>query len=134
MPNTTTQEAKHPTEPPLSKSEPFQCRLMHGAIDATLQLHSSVPEGDRAGAKIEVGLPEVFRKDYRRNVPNKVEPKDLVDEQFSVYFQVASAVTEGNVTLDSYKRLNDASVIAIMKSTTLVECISGGTTGESVGT
>ena len=43
-------------------------------------------------------------------------------------------MTEGNVTLDSYKRLNDASVIAIMKSTTLVECISGGTTDESGGT
>ena len=92
------------------------CRLTHGAIDAMLQLRDQIPENDRAKAKIEIKIPKVALKITGEHLPNKVEPKNIVDAQFSIYFQVASALNDGQVTLDSYNKMSDPQMLSLIKN------------------
>jgi len=42
--------------------------------------------------------------------PNKIKPSNVVDAQFSLYFQVAAALLDKNVTWDSYDRVGDPKI------------------------
>jgi 2-methylcitrate dehydratase PrpD len=82
------------------------CRLTHSAIDATLRLRDRVaaPETARVNIRLAptaykiVGVPDA----------NKLAPENIVDGQFSVYFQVGSALIDGRVDWASYDRIGDA--------------------------
>ena len=49
--------------------------------------------------------------------PRKRRPTNSVDAQFSVYFQAAAALRDGNVTWSSYRRLEDPEIER------LIDCI-----------
>ena len=68
------------------------CRLTHGAIDATLQLRDQIPEQHRSTAQISITLPQFSVTIVGDGAANKRSPENTVDAQFSVYFQVATAL------------------------------------------
>jgi 2-methylcitrate dehydratase PrpD len=97
------------------------CRLTHGAIDATLQLRDQIPEQHRSTARISVTLPKFSVTIVGDGAANKRSPENTVDAQFSVYFQVATAVTDGEVTLDSYEKMQDPQLLSLMTGITVSE-------------
>jgi 2-methylcitrate dehydratase PrpD len=53
--------------------------------------------------------------------PNKIYPQNVVDGQFSAYFQVANALLYGSRTgLQAYKKLRDPAINALTSKTTVV--------------
>jgi 2-methylcitrate dehydratase PrpD len=80
------------------------CRLTHGAIDAALELRDAAQPMLGKGA-IKITLSPTARTVVGIPEANKIEPGNLVEAQFSVYFQVASALFYGNVDLPAYERV-----------------------------
>ena len=97
------------------------CRLTHGAIDATLQLRDQIPEQHRSTAQISITLPQFSVTIVGDGAANKRSPENTVDAQFSVYFQVATALRDGAVTIDSYTKLDDPQLLALTKGMTVSE-------------
>jgi 2-methylcitrate dehydratase PrpD len=81
------------------------CRLTHAAIDAALQLRKRVSPHDLPNASIKVGLSPVAMKIVGERLPAKLAPRNSVDAQFSIYFQVAAAWLDGKVDWSSYARM-----------------------------
>jgi 2-methylcitrate dehydratase PrpD len=83
------------------------CRLTHSAIDAILLLRDRVtsPIGE---TRITVRLAPTAYKIVGIPDANKLAPANIVDGQFSAYFQVASALADGRVDWASYDRIGDA--------------------------
>lgn len=83
------------------------CRLTHGAIDAALRLRERLGgtpplDGDISillspAAYAIVGVPEA----------RKISPINSVDAQFSVYFQAAAALLDGDVGWGTYRRVGE---------------------------
>jgi 2-methylcitrate dehydratase PrpD len=105
--------------------KPFpSCRFNHGAIEAALQLHELL--GADARKRIEAALREGTRLEVRLSpkaaqivgeaTPNKIDPRNIVDAQFSAYFQVAVALLDGRCNWQSYERIGAADVAALCSS------------------
>ena len=92
------------------------CRHTHGSIDIALRLREQVPEAERLNATIEISIAPATIPIVGEDRPEKRAPKNSVDAQFSIFFQFAAAWLDGEVTWDSYTRLNDPSLAAVMKS------------------
>jgi 2-methylcitrate dehydratase PrpD len=94
--------------------KPFPCcRLTHGAIEAALALREQPGARDGAGAqRLRVRLSPKAVQLVGQALPNKVRPQNIVDGQFSVYFQVAVAWCDGRSTWQSYERLQSPEVQA----------------------
>lgn len=102
--------------------KPFpSCRFNHGAIEAALQLHEQLGTGARKrieaalreGARLEVRLSPKAAQIVGEATPNKIHPRNIVDAQFSVYFQVAVGLLDGRSNLQSYERIGAADVAAL---------------------
>jgi 2-methylcitrate dehydratase PrpD len=102
--------------------KPFpSCRLNHGAIEAALQLHEQLGTGARKrieaalreGARLEVRLSPKAAQIVGEATPNKIHPRNIVDAQFSVYFQVAVTLLDGRCNWQSYQRIGAADVAAL---------------------
>jgi 2-methylcitrate dehydratase PrpD len=91
------------------------CRLTHGAIDATLALRERAAGDARDRASFEIRLSPKSYELVGEGLPHKVRPGNVVEGQFSVYFQAAVAWTDGRVDWASYGRLADAGVHALME-------------------
>jgi 2-methylcitrate dehydratase PrpD len=53
--------------------------------------------------------------------PNKIHPNNIVDGQFSLYFQVANALIYGsNTGLEAYKKLQDPAIRDLCSKTTVL--------------
>jgi len=90
------------------------CRLTHGAIDAARALRSHVPTDSLVDVRLSASLSPTAFDVVGQPLPNKVVPSNIVDGQFSVYFQLAAAWLEGEVTWTSYDRLRAPDVEAFM--------------------
>lgn len=86
------------------------CRLTHGAIDAVLDLREKVEASARETATLTLRLSPKAVQIVGEPVERKVRPRNVVDGQFSVYFQVAAAWLDGRVDWTSYERLGDGAV------------------------
>jgi 2-methylcitrate dehydratase PrpD len=91
------------------------CRLTHGAIDAALSLRERAAEDARQRASLEIRLSPKGYELVGEALPQKVRPQNIVDGQFSVYFQTAVAWLDGRADWASYERLEDADVRALME-------------------
>ncbi|WP_375462125.1 MmgE/PrpD family protein, partial [uncultured Enterovirga sp.] len=89
------------------------CRLTHGAIDAALRLRERVPAGKLGEATMRIGLSPTAFKITGEPLPAKLAPRNTVDAQFSVYFQVSAAWLDGGVTYASYERAFDVDILAL---------------------
>jgi 2-methylcitrate dehydratase PrpD len=96
------------------------CRLTHGAIDAVLSLREKFEPAllDRAAMTMRLSPKAVQIVGER--LPNKIRPGNVVDGQFSVYFQGAVAWLDGRVDWDSYARLGDSRIVALAERITVV--------------
>jgi 2-methylcitrate dehydratase PrpD len=102
--------------------KPFpNCRLTHAAIEAAIQLrdeagaqlHAELSAALRNGKRLQVRLSPKAAQIVGEALPNKVQPINIVDAQFSVYFQVAAAWLDGRSTWQSYDRLGAPDVKAL---------------------
>ncbi len=84
------------------------CRLNHSAIDAVRALRDASP--DRANARIAIRLAPKAFDIVGEPQPYKLAARSTVDGQFSIYFQVACAWLDGDVTWQSYERIGDADI------------------------
>jgi len=94
--------------------KPFpSCRFTHGAIEAVLDLRKRLGGIPPSGpTSIQLRLSPKAVQIVGERLPNKVQPQNIVDGQFSVYFQAAVAWLHGKNTWNSYASLGDAEVMA----------------------
>lgn len=97
------------------------CRFTHAAIEAALMLRERVPARARAGASLQVRLSPKAVQIVGERVANKLRPQNIVDGQFSVYFQTAVAWADGRCDWDSYQKLGTR---AIEKLTGRIEVVA----------
>ncbi len=86
------------------------CRLTHGAIDAARAAWADPKLDVDAVKSITVSLPPEALPIVARSDDATVRPSSIVDAQFSVFAQVAFALTEGTVTWESYGRMGSSRV------------------------
>lgn len=118
------------TEWEFSKSalKPFAgCRMTHGFIELADSLGKKFRSGvwndiDVTGIKkIRCLMPKNNMILIGQRTPNKVHPENMVDAQFSCYFQVANAFIYGmSHDMAAYDRLQDEKVKAFCEK---VECV-----------
>ncbi len=87
------------------------CRLTHGAIDAALALRAKELPSGRLNLRISPAANAIVGGAD----PAKLDPKNSVDAQFSVYFQTAVALLDGNVDWSSYNRIGSPDVADLIK-------------------
>lgn len=89
------------------------CRFTHGAIDVALDMRhkigANVTEDGRLSLQISPRAFQIVGGVER----HKMVPGNVVDAQFSVYFQTAVALLDGTVSWSSYERLADPEVLAL---------------------
>jgi 2-methylcitrate dehydratase PrpD len=74
--------------------KPFpNCRLNHSAIEAAIEMGARI--GSVQDGTVEVRLDPTSYRLVGEDVPAKRAPRNIVDGQFSVYFQVAVAMLTG---------------------------------------
>lgn len=100
--------------------KPFPaCRMTHGAIDLVGQLAQS--SGKESFQHIEVRIWQACVDIVGVNTPNKVHPRNIVDAQFSMYYQVAVAWLYGSWTgWAAYDKLNDPKIHELCDKITVV--------------
>jgi 2-methylcitrate dehydratase PrpD len=91
------------------------CRYGHAAIDAAIALraeHGLTADGIES---VTVGLPAKGMLLIGAPHEQKIEPKNVVDGQFSGPFVVAAALATGAMGWDSYRLLDDPAVRALAR-------------------
>ncbi|WP_342724620.1 MmgE/PrpD family protein [Bradyrhizobium sp. B097] len=94
------------------------CRFTHSAIDAAIALRQQISAADLSRAAIHIGLSPVAMKIVGERSPAKLDPRNNVDAQFSVYFQAAAAWLDGKLEWSSYQRLGAPDIVALAQRIT----------------
>jgi len=103
------------------------CRMTHALIELAGNIHAEYAA--RHGKTITpANLDKVILSIPASNFilvgdppPNKIHPENVVDAQFSAYFQVANALLYGSPRgLEGYKRLNDPAVHEVCAKITVL--------------
>ena len=84
------------------------CRATHGAIDLAAKMRKTPPRGvERLTLAISTHIYDIVGAP----LPSKIHPKNVVDAQFSAYYQLAVTWLDGNTSgLAVYDRMFDADV------------------------
>lgn len=103
------------------------CRMTHSFIELADHLGHALRAGTWADkgvasiAKIRCTMPKANMILVGQRTPNKLHPENIVDAQFSCYFQVANAVVYGGThDMAAYDRLHDEQVRSMCDK---VECV-----------
>lgn len=96
------------------------CRYGHAAIDAAIALRAEHGLTPAAIESVTVGLPAKGMLLIGAPHEQKIEPKTVVDGQFSGPFVVAVALATGQMGWDSYRLLDDPAVRALARK---VRCV-----------
>jgi 2-methylcitrate dehydratase PrpD len=96
------------------------CRYGHAAIDAAIALRAEHGLTPAAIESVTVGLPAKGMLLIGAPHEQKIEPKNVVDGQFSGPFVVAAALATGQMGWDSYRLLDDPAVRALARK---VRCV-----------
>lgn len=86
------------------------CRMAHGAIDVCLELRGQMSAEQRHQARIRIDLSPKAYDLVGEPLAHKIQARNIVDAQFSVYFQVASAWLYGSANWQSYERIGTAEI------------------------
>jgi 2-methylcitrate dehydratase PrpD len=86
------------------------CRMTHGAIDAALLLRIHLGTGLPADTTLTVTLNPVDDTIVGGGAANKIEPRNTVEAQFSVRFQVAAADPQSIEIPAAVKYVNGQSI------------------------
>lgn len=90
------------------------CRFAHAGIDLALALRERVPPDALAGSRLSLRLSSTAMQIVAGRQANKLNPSNIVEAQFSLYFQVAAAWLDGAYSWKSYDRIGAADVVAFM--------------------
>jgi 2-methylcitrate dehydratase PrpD len=103
------------------------CRMTHALIELAGNVHTDYaakhgkPVTPADLDKITLSIPTSNFILVGDPTPNKIYPKNVVDAQFSAYFQVANALLHGSPSgLQGYKRLQDPAIHELCGKTTVV--------------
>lgn len=94
------------------------CRLTHSAIDAALALRDRAKGFDNVA--LELTLSPKAIQVVGEAVANKIHPSNIVEGQFSVYFQLATAWLDGHCNWQSYGRLGQTDVASLESRITVL--------------
>ena len=90
------------------------CRFNHSATDAALELRAHCVPEERVNSVLRVRISQKAFDIVGEPQPGKLAPRSVVDGQFSIYFQIAVAWLDGQVTPQSYQRLGAEDVEALI--------------------
>ncbi|CCW20020.1 MmgE/PrpD family protein [Sphingobium indicum BiD32] len=96
------------------------CRYGHAGIDATLALRTQSGFDTSKIDRVTYGLSRAGLLLVGAPLEAKQNPTNLVGAQFSAPFVLSMALISGEMTWDSYKRLDDPAVRALMAK---VDCV-----------
>lgn len=103
------------------------CRMTHALIELAGNVHTeylakhakAITHADLD--KITLSIPESNFILVGDPTPNKIHPSNVVDAQFSAYYQVANALLYGSPSgLEGYKRLQDPAIHEVCAKTTVL--------------
>ncbi|TFV61911.1 MmgE/PrpD family protein [Geodermatophilus sp. DF01-2] len=86
------------------------CRFTHGAVDVALEVRERLGGPPTSAGRLGLRISPRAYQIVGGTEPNKTAPANVVDAQFSVYFQTAVALLDGAVEWASYDRLPDPDV------------------------
>ncbi|RDL41558.1 uncharacterized protein BP5553_01537 [Venustampulla echinocandica] len=86
------------------------CRATHGTIDLALQMRNENDKARRGVQKITLAMAPTAFQLVGRPDANKIHPKNIVDAQFSAYYQLAVNWLDGATGWAIYDRLHDRDV------------------------
>lgn len=108
---------------PASSLKPYPaCRMTHGFIELSGNMHTAAKGGVSAAdvSAITLSMSPACFKLIGDPSPNKKHPNNVIDGQFSAYFQVANALAYGSKTgLQAYSRLSDEKIHALCDKITV---------------
>jgi len=90
------------------------CRMTHALIEIAGNLHNSHNNGNITPSDIEkitLTMTTANHSLVGDPTPNKIHPENVIDAQFSAYYQVANALLYGSATgMKAYHKLSDAQI------------------------
>ncbi len=90
------------------------CRYGHAGIDAALALRAEHGLQSNEIESVTLGLPKAGMMLIGEPATKKADPRNVVDGQFSGPFVIASALATGRMGWDSYEKLSDATIRALL--------------------
>jgi 2-methylcitrate dehydratase PrpD len=99
------------------------CRMTHALIEIAGNLHDSHNNGNVTPADIEKVVLTMTTANHSLvgdPTPNKIHPENVIDAQFSAYYQVANALLYGSATgMQAYHKLSDAKIHSLCDKITV---------------
>jgi 2-methylcitrate dehydratase PrpD len=91
------------------------CKFTHGAIEAAMELAKRHNVTSDQVAEIRVGMNQQMFDLVCEPYREKVDPRTVVDAQFSLYYTVAAALVRGRVFIDDFndKAIRDLKVLEV---------------------
>ena len=90
------------------------CRMTHALIEIAGNLHDAHNNGNVTPSDIEKVVLTMTTANHSLvgdPTPNKIHPENVIDAQFSAYYQVANALLYGSGTgMQAYHKLSDAQI------------------------
>jgi len=90
------------------------CRYGHAGIDAALALRAGHDLKPDEIDSVTLGLPKAGMMLIGEPAAKKADPRNVVDGQFSGPFVIASALATGRMAWDSYEKLADPAIRALL--------------------
>jgi len=90
------------------------CRYGHAGIDAALALRAGHGLKPDEIESVTLGLPKAGMMLIGEPAAKKADPRNVVDGQFSGPFVIASALATGRMAWDSYEKLADPTIRALL--------------------
>ncbi|WP_160120723.1 MmgE/PrpD family protein [Rhodovarius lipocyclicus] len=90
------------------------CRYGHASVDAALALRAELGLKPEEIERVTMGLPAAGMRLVGDPIAYKQNPQNVVDGQFSGPFVVANALAYGHFGWDSYEKLQDPTLRALM--------------------
>jgi len=97
------------------------CRYGHASVDAALALRAELGLRPEEIEAVTMGLPNKGMLLVGAPLVYKQDPQNVVDGQFSGPFVVSCALVHGHFGWDSYERLDEAPLRAMMRKVTCIE-------------
>jgi len=90
------------------------CRMTHALIEISGNLHTSHNNSQVSPSDVEKIILTISSANFSLvgdPTPNKIHPENVIDAQFSAYYQVANALLYGSATgMQAYHKLSDADI------------------------
>jgi 2-methylcitrate dehydratase PrpD len=99
------------------------CRMTHALIEISGNLHTSHNNGQVSPSDVEKVLLTISSANFSLvgdPTPNKIHPENVIDAQFSAYYQVANALLYGSATgMQAYQKLSDTNIHSLCDKITV---------------